>query len=262
MFDMDFWMNLSSVQVVYISVAVIMFLLSRLLLGLAVYDDGKLNKYKYRILWGILSFLFGYIFAIIYAIVVFAKYKGKHRISSSILIIFAIAAMFISSFSFFVYELSNTGEFGFLDFEINFTYNDVTYRNRFGRKVILDKEGNEYTYSKRQELLYYTENGEKYKNADKAEYFYTKYMNIETGEYYTIVDYDFYVNDEGYFCVINKDDNNLKYCADENYRIYYDDNHFYYTMNSVYWDRNGNLVFPNYAEERYQKILEKIEKIN
>ncbi len=250
MFGFDSLIYASDIQLVYVLIGVVMFLIGRLFLCFAVYNDGKANENKGKLLWSILSFLFGFIPAIIYAIVVFVKKRENRRKSKPALIVIAMIAMILSFNSFVIYELSCTGEFGFLDFDIKFSdVATVTYKNRFGQKVILDKEGNEYTYSQRKALLYYTENGEEYRCIDDVDYFYMTFINTETEERYIVEEYDFYVNDEGYFCIFNRDDNSLKDYEIDGYYVYYDENHLYYSLDFVFWDRDGNVVFPEVVDE-------------
>lgn len=244
MFDFDSLVYASDIQLIYVSIGIAMFLISRLFLCFAVYNDGKTNENKQKLLWSSLSFLFGCLPAIIYAIVVFSEKRENHKNSKSVLIVIAIVAMILSFNSFVTYELSFTGEFGFLDFDIKFSdVATVTYKNRFGQKVILDKEGNEYTYSQRKALLYYTENGEKYRCIDDVDYFYMTFINTETEERYIIEEYQFYVNDEGFFCIFSNEDDSLEYYENDNYYFYYDDKHLYYPLDFVFWDKDGNVVF-------------------
>lgn len=246
----------SDIQLVYIMVGVVMLLISRLFLCLAVYKDGKDNEIKGKSLWTVFSFLFGFIVAIIYA-VAFNKKRKKRSKSRTVFMVIAIVSIIISWNGFFTYELSCTGEFGFLDYDIKFVDGvDVTYKNKYGRKVILDKEGNEYTFSKKSSFLYYTENGEKYRCVDDR---FMSFINTETEDYYDEITYEFFINDEGYFCIFNYYDNDLVYYESEGYYLYYDENHLYYPVDYVYWDRDGNIIFSQVMNElnylTYDKIV-------
>ncbi|MCH5320763.1 MAG: hypothetical protein J1E36_03305 [Eubacterium sp.] len=246
----------SDIQRIYIMVGALMFLIGRLFLCLAVFNDGKDNEIKHKSLWAVFSFLLGFVPAIIYA-VAFNKKRKRHNNLKTAYVIIAVISIFLSLSSFFTYELSGTGEFGFLDYDIKFDDRvDVTYKNKHGRKVIIDKEGNEYTFFKKNALLYFAENGEKYRCVDE---YYRHFINTETQEYYDELDYEFFINDEGYFCIFNYD-NDLVYYEDEGYYLYYDENHLYYPVDYVYWDRDGNIVFPSVFNElnylTYDEIVE------
>lgn len=82
----------------------------------------------------------------------------------------------------------------------------VSFEDDKGRKVIFDKIGNSYTYSQRNELMYYDESDNSYKCLDDTCLMLFKIVNQQ---FYLEEDYVFYINNDGYFCLL------YEFCLDE-----------------------------------------------
>ncbi|MDE6469521.1 MAG: hypothetical protein K2L19_00680 [Eubacterium sp.] len=118
----------------------------------------------------------------------------------------------------------------------------VVYENNKGKKVRLDKMGNEYTYHQRNDLLYFDRNGVAYKCLDDT---WSTLQNTESNQIYSENDYDFYIDDCGYLCIFT-DQYELDLYENEYDHICYDDEHLYFSLSSVNWDRDGNVIFPEF----------------
>jgi hypothetical protein len=194
----------------------------------------------------LLTFLFGIIVPIIYAIVNRKHKATKQYKFKNVFLVLSIILIILSYSGAICYNLSYAGEFGhILDPEISFDESStVTFKNNWGRKVILDKKGNEYIYSQRSNLLYFDRNGGSYKCIDDV---WSTLKNTENQCVYTELEYDFYIDDEGYLCFfdnlyeLNQYENDV--CP-----VYYDE-HLYFPIDVVSWDKEGNVVFSEYINE-------------
>lgn len=246
MFDfIDIFMA-SNIQLVYVIGCFVMFFIYRLFLCLSIHTDSKEKDIKCKTVWSVFSFLFGAVVAIIYDVINHKKKKAFTIKSKRFFVGIMISALFLSGVSYITFELSNTGEFGYiLNPDIGFDETTVvTFENDKGRKVILDKMGNEYTFSRKNEMVYYDRNGVGYKRLGDN----SSFVNAENQEVYSDSDYAFYIDNKGYLCML-KDDYNLNAYENEYTDIYYDDEYLYYSVSDVYWDREGNIVFPQYIDE-------------
>lgn len=254
--------HMSQIQIIYIAFGFTCFLLYRVWLGVSVGLGCKERCIKKKAPWSILAAFFGIIAVIIFNI---ANYKKERKIyvgAKKVMIVLCVLSILTSCNSFFVYDLSQTGEFGHvLDFPISFDETAfVSFKDEKGRKVIYDKMGNSYTFSHRSELRFYDKNGEAYVVVgDCDEPFISPVRNVATGELYSRDNYVFYINDEGYLCFFeNEDDLNYFEGKSEFCYVYYDDEHLYYEIGDVSWDSEGNLVFWN--SEHSSITLESILK--
>lgn len=247
MFDLDYLLNASKIQLGYVITSVIMFFIYRLFLCFFIYADGKERDIKSKKKWAVLSLIFGVVAAVIYG-VCYRKKKDRYSVTpKKCYLVIMIVSLVVSHTAYNVFNLSNTGEFGYiLNPEIGFDESSVvTFGNSRGRKVILDKMGNEYTFSQRNGLLYFDENGVAYKCLDDT---WSTLFNTDTQQKYSEDDYDFYINDEGYLCIFENLHELCEY-SNEYCDVYYDDEHLYYSLSDVCWDREGNVVFPEFIEE-------------
>lgn len=241
------FLNASDLQLRYIWVCIISFIVYRLSLGISVYIDGKERDISGKGWWSGLSLIFGAFVSIIYAI---CNHKKKDRDVikfKSFFVVSVFIALFLSNTFFMCYELSFTGEFGYmLNPETAFDESTVvTFENERGKKVILDKMGNEYTFSNRGQFLYYEEDGTSYFRMGE---FGELLRNSKTEELLSDSDYDFYINDDGYLCIF-EDPSELSSYFCEYSSVYYDEEHLYFDLSAVSWDRDGEIVFPDYIHE-------------
>lgn len=247
MFDFDALINISNIQLGYLIAYILVFFIYRLFLALSVYIDGKENNIKFKGLWSFTSFVFGVISVIIYTVCSRNKRIKAASVCKKCFIIIAVAALLLSSAVYIVFGLSKTGEFGYiLNPELDFDETCVvTFENNKGKKVIFDKMGNEYTFFKRNDLLYFDRNGDSYKCLDDTR---STVLNTENNQIYSEDDYNFYIDDEGYLCLID-DLYELYEYKNDCCNVYYDEEHLYYPISVVCWDKDGNVVFPQYIDE-------------
>ena len=254
--SLDGLVNISGFQIFYLVLWFSCFVLYRIFLCLIVNSSAKERQVKCRTLWSILTFLLGVIVPIIYAIVNRKHKAAKRYKSKNVFIVLSIILIALSYIGGICYNLSHTGEFEFiLDPEISFdeTYT-VTFKNNWGRKVILDKKGNEYTFFNKNELLYYEEDGTAYKCPDGHA---STLMNVESQRVYREDEYDFYVNDDGYLCIF-ENFHELNCYENDSCSVYYDDEHLYFPIDAVNWDREGKIVFPEFIDEMNNLTYESV----
>ena len=255
-FSYQFLTDLSGFQIFYLVLWLAGFVLYRAFLCITVNASAKEKQVKCRPLWSLLTFLFGVIVPIIYAIVN-RKHKATKRYKSkNIFLVLSIILIILSYSGVFCYHLSYTGEFGYiLNPEISFDETStVTFKTSWGRQVILDKKGNEYTFFNKNELLYYEEDGTAYKCPDGHA---STLMNVESQRVYREDEYDFYVNDDGYLCIF-ENFHELN-CYENDYcSVYYDNEHLYFPIDAVNWDREGKIVFPEFIDEMNSLTYESV----
>lgn len=114
------WIESSVIQKAYIVTWLVMFVVYRLFLCFSVYADCMEKAVKHKKILLFLTFFFGAIISIIYAIATRKKYKANYVKWKKLFVIVTIAAVVISCNAYFVYDLSLTGEFGHV-FNPNFS---------------------------------------------------------------------------------------------------------------------------------------------
>lgn len=248
-FSFDELLRASEIQISYIVICVVSFVLYRLFLCLAVNIDVKERNAKGRVLWSLSTFFFGIVVPIIYAV---ANYKKKASVkfkSKNVFITLFMILLILSNTCGMFYYLSLTGEFGYILDPDDYSESDnfVYYENDKGKKVLYDKMGNEYRIHKYEEprVLYFDEDGNSYERIDD---FWSTLRNTESGQIYTVDDYGFFINDEGYLCLCDNSENLNEYHNDYCF-VYYDDEHLYFDISDVSWNKDGEIVFPEFIDE-------------
>lgn len=258
----------SRIQLIYLIIGYTCFLIYRIMLSISVYISCKERCAKGKTVWSVFTFIFGLIVAIICKIATHKKEKKSSLSAKKTFIILTVILILLSSNMFFIFNLSQTGEFEyFLNYPIAFDeVGKISYSDKYGRNVIYDKMGNTYTFIHRGELLYYDKEGTTYTAYDGEDEGFT---NTETNEKYSEFEYDFFVSDEGYLYIFEEGKSNLKYHEDSYHKlhnedsdddsyywddiyVYYDDNHIYFEPCDVSWDESGNIIC---FDEETDKLL-------
>lgn len=236
--------NISNIQLSYLIACCVLFVLYRIFISLTMYMDAKERQVSCKLVWSATTLLFGVFIPIIYIAV---NHKNKKKQSLKYKKTFLIVSMILLVLSCcgkILFDLSQTGEFGYM-LNPDTKYDEssvVVYDNDKGRKVRLDKMGNEYTYHQRNDLLYFDRNNVGYKCLDDT---WSTLLNTESNQVYSENDYDFYIDDCGYLCIFNNQ-YELDVYENEYDHICYDDEHLYFSLPFVCWDREGNIVFPEF----------------
>ena len=229
--------NASSFQMFYLGLWFVSFALYRIFLCLTIHSSAKEREVKYRFLWSLLTFLFGVIIPIIYAVVNRKNKTVKRYKSKNIFLVFSIILIALSYSGAICYNLSNTGEF-------EHTLDPQTTVDDLNNKVIYDKKGNKYLY-KDMNFLYYDENGNSYKWVGDR---FDTLVSIESGKEYKMEDYLYCINQDGDLCIFDYDSESIHYS--DIFLIYDDNGNLYYDyIWDVYWDEKGNVVFPKFVRE-------------
>lgn len=232
----------SNIQLGYFIVYAVMYLLYRVFLALAVYMDGSERDLDKKSVWAALSFFFGIIIAVIYAIANSKKENVIYEKSRKVFAWLTVICFFISINSNFLFQLSFTGEFEhILNPEVDFSRSCyIPVKNEKGKYVIYDKQGNEYKYSEKDKFLYYDRQGNTYRRSDEL---ITSVVSQNDGNVvvYESGEYNLFIDQDGYICVF---DNIDSLSHNSQYSVYYDnEGNFYYDIFYVGWDSEGNLIF-------------------
>lgn len=236
--------NVSSIQQGYLIACCVFFVLYRIFISITMYTDAKERQTSYQLVWSAATLLFGVFIPIIYIVV---NHKNKRKQFLKCKIIFLIVSLIflaLSGCGKIFFDLSQTGEFGYILDPVT-EYDEtsvVVYDNDKGKKVRLDKMGNEYTYYQRNDLLYFDRNNVGYKCTDDT---WSTLLNTESNQVYSENDYDFYIDDGGYLCIF-EDQYELDVYENEYAHICYDEEHLYFSLDCVCWDKEGNIVFPEF----------------
>ncbi len=110
----DDLMRISNIQWIYIIIFVSTFILYRISLCVAVYGDAKERQLNHKAAWSVPALFFGFISAVIYLLVNYRKKDVLYVNYRKIFIILSIVFIIISINFYFIYGLSNTGEFGMI----------------------------------------------------------------------------------------------------------------------------------------------------
>lgn len=248
-FGFDELLNASKIQISYIVICVVSFILYRLFLCLAVNTDAKEKNAKGRVLWSLFTFIFGIIVSVIYAVSNHSKKASAKYKAKNVFITLFMILLILSNTCGIFYDLSLTGEFGYIlnPYDYSESDNFVYYENDKGKKVLYDKMGNEYRLHKYEEpqVLYFDEYGNSYELMGDT---WSTFKNTESGQIYTEEDYDFYINDDGYFCMF-ANLYELNVYNNPYDTVYYDDEHLYFDVSFVSWNKDGEIVFPEFIDE-------------
>lgn len=108
------WIEAGVIQKAYLATWLVMFVVYRFFLCLSVYADCKEKAVNHKIIIPVLTFFFGAVVSIIYAIATRKNHKTDYIKTKNLFVILTIAAVIISFNAHFAYDLSLTGEFSHL----------------------------------------------------------------------------------------------------------------------------------------------------
>lgn len=206
----------------------------------AVSNDAKRKSLGSRIVWTALTFVFGLPVAVLYALFTFKAGKYSNRKENKKTIINGVTAILLLAVFLF-------GSCGVIECMRNYESTHFpayieTYKNSDGEEFIYDKIGNTYTFEERKNFKYYDRNGNSYIAVTYTPLFSSEsgidYLQcVETNQRYDEMDYDFYIDKNGYLILDKYDDETI---YDENY---YDENYdSYYNANYCSWTSDGKLI--------------------
>lgn len=210
------------------------------LLTAAVSNDAKRKSLNSRIVWTFLTFVFGLPVAVLYALFTFKAGKYSNRKENKKTISSGVTAILL--FAIFCF-----GSDGVIECMRNYESTHFpayieTYKNSDGEEFIYDKMGNTYTFEESKNFKYYDRNGNSYISVTYTPMFSSEsgidYLQcVETNQRYDEMDYDFYIDKNGYLILDKYDDETI---YDENY---YDENYdSYYNANYCSWTSDGKLI--------------------
>lgn len=216
---------------------------------IAVYHDAKKKQVGAKIIWTILTFLFGFPITLLYMAFTLKCVKHNNSNKEKKSLIFSIISIclmivFIISANEFVIE-RNTYE------TTHFTKNDIVYKNNDGNDVVYDKMGNAYTREEMDNFKYYTKNGKSYTPIWDYDIF-SNVPEIDTlicNEDGTEQDSYYFIDKDGYLVITNYEDE-FKHSS---LGVAYKDEVIYYYLSSCFWTPEGELTF-NYNNGDYDKI--------
>ena len=210
-----------------------------------LFADNSIIQIWY-ILIGLVAFCF-FLVCLITCIILTVKKKTK---TIPVILTIIFLATYLSCI--FIYDLSNTGEFGYiLDPSTGFSkLLDImpVYKNKDGEEVVYDKSGKEYTFKEyKKGFKYYGADGNEYiletTNADSQ---IQVMICKKTGEKYTvnrISDCSFLIDEDG---LLYDFEGNIEIEEVYNERMqYYEDENGkrYFEWIYVGWDENGNMFY-------------------
>lgn len=213
----------------------------------AVSNDAKRKSLSSRIVWTVLTFVFGLPVAVLYALFTFKAGKYSNRKENKKTIINGVTAILLLAVFLF-------GSCGVIECMRNYESTHFpayieTYKNSDGEEFIYDKMGKEYSADAFNDIFYYDAFGNSYiTSADSG---CIGYKCIETGKFYpsSIMDAmdiekdyfvlkSFLINENGFVSIMDSAD--ITY---ETVGVYSDkDNKHYYEPYLCSWDSKGNLV--------------------
>lgn len=196
----------------------------------AVSNDAKRKSLGSRIVWSVLTFLFGLPIAVLYALFTFKVGKYSNRKENKKTIINGITAVLLLAVFLF-------GSCGVIERIRNYESTHFpayieTYNNSDGEEFIHDKMGNTYTFEESKNFRYYDRSGNSYIAVTYTPLFSTSsevdYMQcVETKKTYDRTDYNFYIGKDGYLIIEKYNDNS------------YDT---YNSVNCCSWTPDGKLI--------------------
>ena len=235
-----------------------------ILLTTAVNRDANRKKLGARVVWTVLSFLFGVPVGLLYALFTFkaGKYENmednKKNVIRTVLSVLLLIIWTAGSVMLIKYSDDYP--------RTHFINQKITYENEAGEDVIYDKMGNSYNFTESQDFRYYDREGNIYQAISHIDYDRFTYDDIDIKGYKCIENqkeyrydqgYDFCIDSDGYFIIL-PDDNEFEY---SDLGVYYDKNkNIYYCPGYCYWTPDGNLKYTHDAFEydkiTYQDILD------
>ncbi|MDE5985266.1 MAG: hypothetical protein K2H13_08440 [Eubacterium sp.] len=229
----------------------------------AVSSDAKRKNLGAKIIWTILTFLFGFPAGVFYALFTFKAGKYEERKDNRkniILVIISIVLMFAFAI----------GTTSFMRIRTNYEYTHfpkfmTTYKNSDGEDVIYDKTGIAYTREEYESFKYYNRDGKTYTPV----FDYDIFSNVpeiygvkctESNEEITEFDmYDFFIDRDGYLVIAP--DNEFEYSSLG--VAYNSEQNICYYISTVDWTPDGEMIFANgedLSKITYQDIVEQKEK--
>lgn len=126
MISLDDLINISNIQIGYLTVSFAAFILYRIFMCLTIFADSKERQIGHKMLWSLLTLIFGAFIPIIYAVINRNKKKKQLVKSKKIFLIIAMILLVVSFCGRMLFDLSNTVEFGYLlNPNIAFLYTDI-----------------------------------------------------------------------------------------------------------------------------------------
>lgn len=229
----------------------------------AVGDDAKRKKLGARIIWTILTFLFGFPAGAFYALFTFKAGKYEERKDNRkniILVIISIVLMFAFAI----------GATSFMRIRTNYEYTHfpkfmTTYKNSDGEDVLYDRMGVAYTREEYEDFKYYDRDGKIYTPV----FDYDIFSNVpeiygvkdaQNNKEYTEFDmYDFFIDRDGYLVIAP--DNEFEYSSLG--VAYNSEQNICYDISFVDWTPDGEMIFAggdDLTKITYQDIVAQEEK--
>lgn len=199
----------------------------------AVLNDAKRKSLGSRIVWSVLTFLFGLPIAVLYALFTFKVGKYSNRKENKKTIVNSVASLILLAIFLF-------GAYGVIKYmqhyeNTHFPAYIETYKNDSDEDIIYDKMGNSYTIEESKDFKYYDRIGNAYTAATYTLLFSGEvdYMQcIETKKKYDKIDCNFYIDKDGYLIIEEYND-----------EIIYDNSYdTYNSLNCCSWTPDGKLI--------------------
>lgn len=229
----------------------------------AVGDDAKRKKLGARIIWTILTFLFGFPAGAFYALFTFKAGKYEERKDNRkniILVIISIVLMLAFAI----------GATSFMRIRTNYEYTHfpkfmTTYKNSDGEDVLYDRMGVAYTREEYEDFKYYDRDGKIYTPV----FDYDIFSNVpeiygvkdaQSNKEYTEFDmYDFFIDRDGYLVIAP--DNEFEHSSLG--VAYNSEQNICYDISFVDWTPDGEMIFAggdDLTKITYQDIVAQEEK--
>lgn len=186
----------------------------------AVSNDAKRKSLGSRIVWSVLTFVFGLPVAVLYALFTFKVGKYSNRKENRKTIINGVTAILLSA----VFLLGSTGAIKCMNnYEsTHFPSYIEAYKNSAGEDIVYDKMGNTYTFEESKNFKYYDHKGNSYIAVTYTPLFSSEneidYLEcVEDNKKYDRAEHEFFIDNDGYLIIEKYDESKLNY---EGYDIY------------------------------------------